>query len=410
MSVRLSPRACLVVLTLAALAAAVAAAPQQAAAPQTPARDEYLQRSREFSARMEKTGLAEPFKGMTTAGTVVPDLFEVRSTGVSTEPVRTAVAAFLKTLSAEQRKKTEFPVDSVEWRKWANQHIYYRDGISFEEMTPAQREAAFRMLEASLSAKGLRLTRDIMRLNETLGELNGNNFVEYGEWKYFVSVMGEPSAREPWGWQLDGHHLNLNYFVLGDQVVMTPAFWGSEPTVARSGKYAGTSILEDEQGKGLQMIRALTAEQRSQAVVQTAKTGNNILAQAFSDNVVLDYAGARVSTFTPAQKKQLLDLIGLYVGNLREGHARVHMSEVERHLDSTYFAWIGGTEDDAVYYYRVHSPVILIEFDHETPVNLRHLHPAGRPYREHIHSVVRTPNGNDYGKDLLRQHYLQHPH
>jgi len=25
--------------------------------------------------------------------------------------------------------------------------------------------------------------------------------------------------------------------------------------------------------------------------------------------------------------------------------------------------------------------------------------------RRHVHSVVRTPNGNDYGKDLLRQHH-----
>jgi len=24
--------------------------------------------------------------------------------------------------------------------------------------------------------------------------------------------------------------------------------------------------------------------------------------------------------------------------------------------------------------------------------------------------VVRTPNGNDYGKDLLRQHYQMFPH
>ena len=402
-----SPRVCLVLLTLSALAVA-AAAPQQA--PTVPNREDFLKRSREFSAGMEKKGLAEPFRGVTTHGTVTPRLFEIRSTGVSTEPVRAAAAAFLQTLSAEQRTKTLFPADSVEWRKWANQHVYYRDGISFEEMAATQREAAFRMLEASLSAKGLKLTRDIMRLNETLGELNGNNFVEYGEWKYFVTIMGEPSAREPWGWQLDGHHLNLNYFVLGDQVVMTPAFWGSEPTVARSGKYAGTSILQDEQGRGLHMIRALTPAQRAQAIVQTSKTGNNILAQAFSDNLVLDYAGVRVSTFTAAQKKQLLDLIGLYVGNLRDGHARVHLSEVERHLDATTFAWIGGTEDDSVYYYRVHSPVILIEFDHETPVNLRHLYPAGQPYREHIHSVVRTPNGNDYGKDLLRQHYAQHPH
>jgi hypothetical protein len=393
--------------TMAALGIALVAAQTQ---PPTPTREEYLKRSREFSARMEKTGLAEPFKGVTATGTVVADLFTIRSTGVSTEPVRNAAAAFLKTLDAQQRRRTVFPADDVEWRKWANQHIYYRDGVSFEEMTGAQREAAFRMLEVSLSVKGLKLTRDIMRLNETLGELNGNNFVEYGEFKYWITVMGEPSAREPWGWQLDGHHLNLNYFVLGDQVVMTPAFWGSEPTVAKSGKYAGTSILADEQGRGLQMIRALTPEQRRQAIIEVSKTGNNILTQAFSDNVVVDYAGVPVSSFSPAQKKQLLDLAALYVGNLREGHARVHLSEVERHLDATSFAWIGGTDDDSVYYYRIHSPVILIEFDHQTPVNLRHLNPGGRPYREHIHSVVRTPNGNDYGKDLLRQHYQQHPH
>src|SRR5688572_6310834 len=392
------------------LLAAILAALAVAVVAQAPDREAYAQRSREFSARMESTGLKEPFKGITNNGTVVPNLFPIRSTGVATAPVRTAAAAFVASLSADQRRRTVFPVDDVEWRKWANQHVYFRQGMSFDEMSAAQREAAFAMLGVSLSAKGLKLTRDIMRLNETLGELNGNNFVEYGEWKYWISVMGEPSANEPWGWQIDGHHLNVNYFVLGDQVVMTPAFWGSEPTVAKSGKYAGTSILQDEQGRGLDMIRALTPEQRKQAIIQVAKTGNNIMTQAFSDNVVLDYAGVRVSSFTPAQKKQLLSLVGLYVGNLREGHARVHLSEVERHLDSTYFAWVGGTDETSVYYYRIHSPVVLIEFDHQTPVNLRHLYPGGQPYREHIHSVVRTPNGNDYGKDLLRQHYQQHPH
>src|SRR5687767_9239213 len=313
--------------TIAALGVALAAGQQ---APPTPSPEDYQKRSREFSAGMEKKGLAEPFKGITANGTAVSNLFQIRSTGVSTAPVRTAVAAFLKTLDEPQRRKVLFKQDDVEWRKWANQHVYFREGVSFEELTAAQREAAFTMLAASLSAKGLKLTRDIMKLNETLGELNGNNFVEYGEWKYWISIMGEPSANEPWGWQIDGHHLNVNYFVLGDQVVMTPAFWGSEPTVAKSGKYAGTSILADEQGRGLQMIRALTPEQRTQAIVQVAKTGNNIMTQAFSDNVVLDHAGVRVATFSPAQKKQLLDLVGLYVGNLRAGHAKVQMSEVER--------------------------------------------------------------------------------
>ena len=395
-------------LTVVALALAAIMGGMQGQNPQTP--QGFQDQARTFSARMETNGLKEPFKGITTNGTVAPNLFEIRATGVSTEPVRRAMDSFLKSLTAEQRKRTVFPVDHVEWRKWANQHVYMREGISFQEMTPAQRDAAFAMLGASLSAKGLKLTRDIMHLNETLGELNGDNFVEYGEFKYWISVMGEPSAAEPWGWQLDGHHLNLNYFVMKDQVVMTPAFWGSEPTVAKSGKYAGTSILEDEQNRGLAMIRALTPAQRGQAVVQMAKNGNNIMTQAFSDNVVLDYAGVKVSSFSDSQKRQLLALIGLYVNNLREGHARVHMSDVEKHLDNTFFTWIGGTEDSSVYYYRVHSPVILIEFDHQTPVGLRGLYPAGVPYREHIHSVVRTPNGNDYGKDLLRQHYQQHPH
>jgi hypothetical protein len=377
---------------------------------QSPDPADYLQRSRQFSERMESTGLAESFRGITTNGTIVPRLYEIRSTGVSTEPVREAALAFLNALNGEQREQTTFPIGSDEWRKWANQHIYYREGISFEEMSPEQRSLAFGMLGASLSARGLELTRDIMRLNETLGELNGNNFVEYGEWKYWISVMGEPSATEPWGWQLDGHHLNLNYFVMGDQVVMTPAFWGSEPTVAESGKYAGTMIMVDEQDRGLDLMRSLDADQRATAVIEVEKTGNNIMTQAFSDNVVLDYAGIRGDALTDSQKEQLLELVGVYVGNMREGHARVRMSQVEEHIDDTYFAWIGEWEEDSVFYYRIQSPVILIEFDHETPVGLRHIYPPDVPYKEHIHAVVRTPNGNDYGQDLLRQHYEQHPH
>lgn len=33
-------------------------------------------------------------------------------------------------------------------------------------------------------------------------------------------------------------------------------------------------------------------------------------------------------------------------------------------------AWIGGSNSGSVYYYRIHSPVILIEFDHQRPANL----------------------------------------
>src|SRR5262249_52740841 len=155
--------------------------------------------------------------------------------GVSTEPVRKAADAFIAGLTAEQRSKTVFPVDDDEWRKWMNQHFYVRQGVSFEQMNDSQRELAFALMKTALSALGLKQTRDIMRLNYTLGELNNNDWVQYGEFKYHITVMGKPSPKEPWGWQLDGHHAIINYFVLGDQVVMTPFFAGSEPVIASSG-------------------------------------------------------------------------------------------------------------------------------------------------------------------------------
>jgi len=164
-------------------------------------------------------------------------------------------------------------------------------------------------------------------------------------------------------------------------------------------------VMQDEQNKGAALMQSLTPEQRKQATLQSEKTANNAQAQAFRDNLVLDYAGLKASEMTDAQRQLLLDVIAEYVNNMSEGQAKVRMDEVRKHLPDTWFAWIGATGPDAVFYYRVHSPVILIEFDHQTPIAL----PGAKvPTRAHVHSVVRTPNGNDYGKDLLRQHYEKH--
>lgn len=396
----MSTRAWLIVAYLSALGIGFTQTPEQ-----------RHERFRTMSRQAEEKGLAEPFRGVTANGAVKPGLFALRSTGVSTAPVRKAAEGFLTALSKDQRAKTKFAIDDDEWRKWMNQHFYLRQGVSFAEMDEAQREKALALLRASLSAKGLKLTRDIMRLNHTLGELNNNDFEQYGEWLYWITVMGEPSADKPWGWQLDGHHLIVNYFVLGDQVVMTPSFFGSEPVVARAGKYKGTAILQDEQELGLAMLRSLDSAQQKKAILAPSKSGNNNVAEAFKDNVVLDYAGIRSSELTPPQQQRLLALSARWIENMDEGHAKVKMDEVRRHLEDTWFAWIGGTDESSVYYFRIQSPVILIEFDHQLPINTRHLaENPGVPSREHIHSIIRTPNGNDYGKDLLRQHYEKHAH
>ncbi|MBL6763669.1 MAG: DUF3500 domain-containing protein [Verrucomicrobiae bacterium] len=354
---------------------------------------------------IEKQGLAQPFKGVTSDGKVVPGLFEIRATGVSTAPIAEAAGAFLASLTQAQQGKATFPVESDEWRKWGNVHSYARDGISFEDLNEKQREAAYALFRASLSAKGVKKTLDVMKLNETLAELTGRAS-EYSRWMYYLSILGEPSTTQPWGWQLDGHHCIINFFVLGDQVVMAPVFLGSEPVRAVSGKYKGTTIMQDEQNLGLAFMRSLSPVQQARATLATRKDSNNNQLEMFRDNEIVPHAGIAASELNEKQKAGLLAVIEEFIGNLRPAHAGIKMDEVRKHLDETRFAWVGETSDDAVFYYRVHSPVVIIEFDHQRPIALGRR--GSPPTRDHIHAVVRTPNGNDYGKALLRQHLEKH--
>src|SRR5688572_31153008 len=344
---------------------------------------------------------AEPFKGITSDGNVIPGLFGIQKTGVSTASIRQAAEDFLGSLSAEQRRKTLFPVDTDHWRKWSNIHpTLMRHGTPLFEMSDLQRDHAFALLRESLSGRGFEEAIDIMHLNETVQEMTGR-LDEYGEDLYWLSIMGAPSESEPWGWQWDGHHLVINYFVLGDQVVVTPTFLGAEPVHARTGKYAGLRVFKADEDRGLSLIRALSAAQRAKTII-AAETSGEDFTTAFRDNLQLNYAGIRYEELSTAQHDVLLDLVQYHVRRLRDDHAEVKMAEVKRHLKETYFCWMGGIENDSTFYYRVQSPVIIVEFDHQRGIAFRE---HTKPYKDHIHVIVRTPNGNDYGKDLLRQHY-----
>ncbi|MDP6034841.1 MAG: DUF3500 domain-containing protein, partial [Verrucomicrobiota bacterium] len=107
-----------------------------------------------FDAQI-KAALAEPYRGIYYLDVPPAGLFPIQKTAVSTEPVRQSAKAFLASLSKEGRKKTVFPVDDIEWRKWDNRHFYVRQGVGFDKMTKGQRELAFNLLRTSLSARGL---------------------------------------------------------------------------------------------------------------------------------------------------------------------------------------------------------------------------------------------------------------
>ena len=125
------------------------------------------------------------------------------------------------------------------------------------------------------------------------------------------------------------------------------------------------------------------------------------LGGAHRDNRIVPYEGLDAASMSARQRRMLTDLAGEYLATLPDGPRQARLEDFERHLAGTHFCWIGGTGEADAFYYRIQSPVLFIEFDMHSGVFLTNREPA----KFHVHTIVRTPNGNDYGIDLLRQHY-----
>jgi hypothetical protein len=360
----------------------------------------------------------DPFKGITTDGFAIPGLFELAPNNAPVYLMVNAASNLLDLLTQEQRKSLCLPLDAREWRRWNNTEMYtYRYGLRLEELSDGLKYAAMGVIQASLSQSGFEKTRHVMQINHFLGELTGNTKV-LGEWSYNFTLFGSPSLDGPWGWQLMGHHLALNCLVVNHQMVLTPTFMGAEPTHIDRGPLAGLKMFEDEELRGLSFMTSLSPLQRQQAIIYHSSVGGDLpegrrhkadqlhLGGALQDNRVIPYEGLAGRNMTSAQKRDLMSLVATYVSPLPEGPSKARLEEVERHIDDTHFCWIGGTGEDDTFYYRIQSPVLMIEFDHHSGVFLTNPLPA----KFHIHTLVRTPNGNDYGLDLLRLHYLQDHH
>jgi len=129
------------------------------------------------------------------------------------------------------------------------------------------------LLQAGLSTRGYLKASGIMHLDEILAERlrarrgRGDRRLPFGQRYYWLNVFGDPAGQGPWGWQLDGHHLALNYTVVGDRVSVTPAFLGADPAEVREGVYSGYRPLAKEDDLGLALMRSLDAGQRARAVL-----------------------------------------------------------------------------------------------------------------------------------------------
>ena len=357
----------------------------------------------------------QPFRGITNDGVLRAGLYPLAPARAGEEaPTADMVAAARKLLGAltlGQASRLRYAVDAPEWQSWANPEFMQHDtGLRLDEVDAPVRDAAFGVVEASLSPAGFELVRNLMRINGFLGELVELPLL-MNEFSYNFALYGEPSETEPWGWQLFGHHAAINCLVSGTQMVISPVFMGAEPDVIDAGPYQGVAVFKDRIALARSLMEALPAGLRAEATVYASMVDPAMpegrlhpgderhLGGCFQDNRVIPYEGIRVADL-PVEARAVLDaVVDDFIAYLPDGPRAARRREIREHYGESFFSWIGGWEGDEAFYFRLQSPVVILELDHHTGVFLSNDEPA--PF--HMHTVVRTPNGNDYGRELVKQ-------
>lgn len=307
-----------------------------------------------------------------------------------------AVRSFLDTLDASQRARVQFPFDSEERFNW-----FYvpreREGLPLKRMTPAQQQAALKVLQTGLSQKGYSKAEAIRALEPVLAAIE-NDPVRRDPENYYLTVFGEPGVDTTWGLRWEGHHLSLHWtLVNGKAIATTPQFFGSNPAEVRSGPKRGTRVLHAEEDLGRALVQALDEAQRRVAIV-SPEAPADILTTNTRKAGILEQTGLAYRDMTAEQRGMLLALIEEYASAMPRRLAAERVQKIRNAgLDDVRFAWMGSTEKGGLHYYRVQGPTFLIEYD------------CVQNGGNHIHAVWRDFDG-DFGRDLLEEHYRNSPH
>lgn len=354
----------------------------------------------------------EPYRGITHDGTPEPGLFVLEDQGFDVALAVDAAEAMLATMTPAERSAACKPIDARQWRGWYNPELVFNtEGVRLENLSPASRDCFLDLLAACTSARGFQKIRRLMKANLFLGELYDLRQI-MNEWSYHFEVFGTPSPTEPWGWHIYGHHVGFNVLILGRQMVIAPLFMGTEPNEITLESGESFAMFKEEEAQGLALMQSLPPDLRRRATLfaQMEDPGmpawrfnfadQRHLGGAFQDNRIVPVEGVPVSAFSNSQRQALLDLCGTFHCHWPDGPRQARMRQIERHLDRTWFSWIGGHGDDDPFYYHIHSPVLMLEFDHHSGMWLSNEEPA----KFHIHVISRIPNGNDYGKALIALH------
>src|SRR5437899_5621981 len=141
----------------------------------------------------------------------------------SSASMAAAADRFLGALTTDQREQAVFAFDAAERTNW---HYIPRErkGLPLKKMNDAQRKLADELLRSGLSQRGYLTATSIMDLETILGDLehrtnSSEQRIVRDPELYFFSVFGTPSARDAWGWRVEGHHVSLNFTIANGTLV-----------------------------------------------------------------------------------------------------------------------------------------------------------------------------------------------
>jgi hypothetical protein len=307
-----------------------------------------------------------------------------------------AANAFLASLNAPRRAQAHLAFDDTT-RMQFNYVPGWRSGLLLAEMSAVQRMRAHELLRTVLTGIGYLKVTSIMQLEEVLRAMETAGTVRSVE-GYALAIFGDPSPTQPWGWRFEGHHVSLNFTSVDPaSLTSTPLFLGSNPAEVRSGSWSGLRVLQEEEDLARALLMSLTEDQRKVAIF-SAQAPNDIVTRTDPTAREVPVTGIGAHAMGQESRMLLLRLIDVYASTVEPEIVEPRLAAIRNAgIDNIHFGWAGGIQPGEPHYYRIHGPTMLIEFDNvQTNAN-------------HIHSVWRDLQ-NDFGGDLLRQHYQHSPH
>jgi hypothetical protein len=306
-----------------------------------------------------------------------------------------AALNFWNALSPELQARCAFPFDNDERFNW---HFIprVRKGITWNEMNSAQQMMAHAFLASGISTRAYQQAQTIMSLDSILKEMEAGRGPARDPNNYAFSVFGTPGEHKTWGWRFEGHHISLNFTITDDRAVAGPVFLGSNPAEVLQGPRKGLRVLVVEEDLGRELIKSLSPEKQKIAIYDVKAPGEIITSNSRKADPGPP-VGIAAGDMTAPQKKLLMTLVENYAHRLRPELADQDLARIDKAgFEKIHFGWAGGIEPGQGHYYRLHGPTFLVEFDN-TQNNANHIHTVWRD------------SANDFGEDLLKEHYAQHP-